>query len=577
MSVMRGNPRAIVNGRVTIPTPVTVGGNAFTREFERGIKGKLIGVRWPDLVHLSDTSAGAAESPLTETIFDTTTRLDSAHVLLTNSSGDSVTLRSVIITASKVIEKNSLVHDAFIDRDDIARNGEAVMRFGGDDVTDPTHLALIAEHRWKSFNKERHIYTFQVPGTWHWMTPGERYQLQAGGAGKAEYIDSFVVCARVQTVLGRSIQTLLVLYEAEEAFKQDSTALTRYYATGRTSTIIGKNRIVIGTKYSDAPADIRVDGIADDVEINQAISLLHAIRGGGIIHFNQGVFVITSAITLFDNITLEGEGASTILDIDTSDYGIEAVGGIGSELTNITIRNLQIQSNASDSSSYHIYLESIDNSVIENVACIDPNSNGIEIFSCHQITIRTCQITDIGLNYAIDMNGSQRCTLDDIYIDFSNSSLAGVACGINGGGEENHLSNIIAQNIASTGNDAMGIRYASDNGLFTNIKITTIDCSDNGHYAYGILLAGAGNRLTTMHIDDVTHTGTAAQGSGIEFQSADNSGLFNSLIENCSGTSIVLDSGSDHNQVIGNRLTGNGTDTPSDSGAGNTIANNDAT
>jgi hypothetical protein len=136
-----------------------------------------------------------------------------------------------------------------------------------------------------------------VSGTWHWIEPGRYYRIQVGAAGKAEYIDSLTTCVSVRMVLSHdTVQTMISLYEVEEQFKFDSTVIARFFATGRPNTIKTANRVNIGSQYSTSTADIFVDGVADEVEINKAILIMSQVQGGGLVHLGPGVFHIAAAI-----------------------------------------------------------------------------------------------------------------------------------------------------------------------------------------------------------------------------------------------------------------------------------------
>ena len=73
-------------------------------KYRRGRNHKLIGVREADLQHLDQSSDGTAESGMTETTFDTLTDTSAAHILLTNSSGSTIVLESVVIKAKPVYQ-----------------------------------------------------------------------------------------------------------------------------------------------------------------------------------------------------------------------------------------------------------------------------------------------------------------------------------------------------------------------------------------------------------------------------------------------------------------------------------------
>ena len=70
-------------------------------------------------------------------------------------------------------------------------------------------------------------------------------------------------------------------------------------------------------------ADFRADGTADDVEIQAALDALPS--SGGKIVLSEGTFTLTSAISrAIDDVTIEGQGASTILNLDASTAVISA-------------------------------------------------------------------------------------------------------------------------------------------------------------------------------------------------------------------------------------------------------------
>lgn len=71
-------------------------------------------------------------------------------------------------------------------------------------------------------------------------------------------------------------------------------------------------------------ADYVCDGTDDQVEINQAITDLPA--GGGRIILLEGEYDISSQITISkDNVTLQGQGFGTYLNVDSDIYGIAMV------------------------------------------------------------------------------------------------------------------------------------------------------------------------------------------------------------------------------------------------------------
>jgi hypothetical protein len=72
------------------------------------------------------------------------------------------------------------------------------------------------------------------------------------------------------------------------------------------------NIITVAASDYVGQADFYCDGIADDVEIEAAIAMLNE-SGGGEIRLTAGTFVDAN-FSLYSNITISGEGLSTILD-----------------------------------------------------------------------------------------------------------------------------------------------------------------------------------------------------------------------------------------------------------------------
>lgn len=109
------------------------------------------------------------------------------------------------------------------------------------------------------------------------------------------------------TLTNVTIGTDLITYQTPST----STASDFLVPVGRTATyVIAASD---ATALEKAQADVVCDGVADDVEINTAITTL---TSGGLIHFTSGKFTLASAIndTTISNLTLEGCGGSTYFD-----------------------------------------------------------------------------------------------------------------------------------------------------------------------------------------------------------------------------------------------------------------------
>lgn len=133
---------------------------------------------------------------------------------------------------------------------------------------------------------------------------------------------------------------------------------------GRTATIV--IAAVDSSLQSRAQADFVCDGVNDHVEIQAALDALPAT--GGEVMLLDGTYNIEVSLVLDSYQTLRGQGRNTILTSNTADLiFLSAVGGAGTELTEIVIADLQIDGGAGGVSDCGIYFEYVDYSFIQNV------------------------------------------------------------------------------------------------------------------------------------------------------------------------------------------------------------------
>ena len=318
----------------------------------------LIGVLAADLQHMDESSSGTAESLMTETTFDTATDPSMAKILLTNGTGSTIVLKSVVIKGYAVTQiggKAGRLNDAYEDFDDIAINGENGIEFGTDNIVTQAQLDSVAQWIWKNRKMERHTFSGSLPGLWPHLQPGDRYKLEIGGAGQTEFINSFVTCAQIteQMTATGAPQTTFTFYETAEAYKEDSSVVSRFLANGRVSRAVTLDRYVVASKYYAQTAHVYCDGVADDVQIQTAINFMANAFGGGIVKLTAGTYKITTALAMKSNVVLEGEGANTIIEKDGDIYGIRGDGGSGTELTGIKLRNFKMTKKSGDTATKH--------------------------------------------------------------------------------------------------------------------------------------------------------------------------------------------------------------------------------
>jgi len=192
--------------------------------------------------------------------------------------------------------------------------------------------------------------------------------------------------------------------------------------------------VVAASDSSDrgrAQADYICDGVADDVEINQALNAL-PVQGGRVILL-EGQYVLANPIIIpDDDIILEGQGWSTFVNgnnLLTGNHGIQISGK-----SNCCIKNLSILTAAGGGKTTHcIFIEDgANDTLLENIYFRDSDSDAIHIegTSINRIKVFGCFIEgadDYGIfigmdaldqsdNFHIKDNHVYSCGIDGIHI-----------------------------------------------------------------------------------------------------------------------------------------------------------------
>lgn len=150
---------------------------------------------------------------------------------------------------------------------------------------------------------------------------------------------------------------------------------------------------------SKATADFVCSGSADDVDIQAAIGALPS--GGGSVILSEGTFTITTKIVLADDVTLAGQGFSTIITQPNS-TNLATILDIDGE-SRVTIRDLKIDANGANQGGSSGFCISADGSsaaivdlVIENCHLDDTRRAGISMNTVDKFHIRGNRITNTG-------------------------------------------------------------------------------------------------------------------------------------------------------------------------------------
>lgn len=383
-----------------------------------------------------------ARDDLTHTIFDTTTRLTEARILFTNSTGTTRYLIGCWIRGKLVLRYSGdegWQNDDHIDYDSIYRNGIIEFRVGNNFIVTQNQVDQLADYYWKDNKTKKHIYQVTLPGTRFYLEPGEWYTHQVGGSGEAEYIDSTVRCMSIKTSRGANElgQTVITLREMEENWKFDSNVVARYIASGSVSGVLGGREITVASSTYNGPADIYCDGTNDHTELQNAIDYVAGL-GGGIVRMTEGTYNTAATLSLYSNVILRGAGANTIIKKNVNDHGITIEGSSGDEIENVSIEDLIITRNASDTNAklliQVIYAKKITISHViiddsftaglqvgvgsENVSVIECESKnnagyGIFVAATEGYVIQSCICHD-NLNIGIVTSGERGVVINNI-------------------------------------------------------------------------------------------------------------------------------------------------------------------
>jgi hypothetical protein len=438
---------------------------------------EVIGINGPArLVHRTDAFS------LASTIFDYTTRADSARILLTNATGGTRILRGATVRA-KIVTKlggtEGFLHDKFVDYESIEKNGEIKYELGNDFVVTVAQVNMLADHAWKDNRAKRHMYTVSFPGFCSFFEPGEWYDLHIGAAGEAEYIDSVCECyaLRCSHPAGARPQTSVTFREMVEGWKFDSNETARSIASGQWNREQSGRVVTVASSDHIGDADYYCDGTADEVEILAAIAYLLS-TGGGTVRVVGGVFNTAAAIVLDDHITLEISPGATIKK-NGNFNAVECTGTSGTHKHDVGITGGgTITRDAADDSNGNLAsFEYIDNLRVSDASLIRPYFYGIYIDICTGLCVHTIvdgsgeDINQDTGGIAIFLSPQFRCESNHIknLIGNSGRSKTGVICSAS---PEGMIINNIIENIGGASDSGTGISATNQKNIIQSNKIT---------------------------------------------------------------------------------------------------------
>jgi len=216
-------------------------------------------------------------------------------------------------------------------------------------------------------------------------------------------------------------------------------------------------------------ADYVCDGTADEVQINLAINDLVGL--GGRVILLEGTYTTSAAITLIDNITLEGQGKGTKIH---------------------TVNNIYMITSSSKSGL-----------IIRNLYLLGPDlggaaETGIHLFRCSGSKVENCWVEDFNIT-GISFFGTDDSKILNNFVDNCNSFGICVAAFI-----ANGHNNIISGNHSTNNDKGIQVAAADRNIICSNQTRNNTTC--------GIEVSGAGADRNLVHgnisPDLINDTGT---------------------------------------------------------------------
>lgn len=269
------------------------------------------------------------ESALTVNTFNTTLYADRAFLQLENTTASEVVINGLSIRGKLVVMsagQSGYVWE-YSDFDDIEKNGERFFEISNDYMMSPDQVESVGDFCWKTL-KPHNVYQLQLVGCQHQYQIGDFYQLTVDYQLPTEssQIESIDVAVEVMNVsfsrtVGGVGQTVLTVRQAIGTWNKTTSHRARLVGAGSPQFLLNRgNTVTVASSTWTGQADYYCDGVDDNVQIQAAIDSL-ASTGGGEVILTKGIFTIASTILAKDNITIVGDGASTILKPSSGTVG----------------------------------------------------------------------------------------------------------------------------------------------------------------------------------------------------------------------------------------------------------------
>jgi hypothetical protein len=305
---------------------------------------------------------------------------------------------------------------------DIDINGEKEVRIGNNFIVSQSQVEDIGDFARKEL-APHNMYQLMVYGCHPYMEIGDIYRLQIDytmptGESQIELIDVNVEIRGVKThrACGTAGETQLIVRVPSGEWTKTTSTRARKILSGLPFDNLNRSNVITVGAYDYAgQADIYCDGVADNIQIQNAIDNLYS-AGGGTVQLVRGSYRIATTISVKGNIKLCGEGDSTVLYPSSADispiisaYNTEActissfcVDGDGNNITYTQIPSGIIL----DNSSSAMIAENI---TVRSVAIESSSTISAYIFAGINTAIN-CMVDSLGID------GSGAITLNMFYL-----------------------------------------------------------------------------------------------------------------------------------------------------------------
>ncbi len=352
-----------------------------------------------------------------------------------------------------------------------------------------------------------------------------------------------------------------------------SKSVTEIVAMSSTSTCSTPSSVA---SSDTAGADYVATGCTAESAINSAISALPA--NGGVVYLEDGTYIISSAITLPSNVTLEGAGGNTILELKN---GLNTAVDMLYSSTTISktfIKDMTLDGNSSQQSSgamYGMYLEANATAgvTVDHVTVQNFRTDGILTWFGN-ITIENTTSSGNG-NDGFDIGGSNSSITDSIAASNTSRGFYDVGSRNSYTGDQ-AISNGNCGFYVSGTNDTIGDSQAYNNtghGIATVGNVAVTGSSSYGNTLDGINIDGSGTASGNIvynnsqyGIDVQFSANATVTGNQIYNNAQYGIGVFGSSYDTISNNAITLKTSiaydgiyittSDHSTVTGNNIAG---------------------